>query len=416
MVGPLLESATYRGVWWLPEDEDHKLSGELALNRGKAELSVLGSFGHEVLSESADEHVLSATPRDVDRILGQTANGKAVTLENCPVTSFQMSSHGIPTTIYRPSAALLGARFTEGEELTFDEISLVTSDLDTWVSASGISWSHTMNDDPTLGLKAIDIHFEPPESIPIPLDEGAEARIDFSYAQSGIQPVPSKATVSQSAALHLRHPEHFTLDGVGEAVGRIRNFLSLAIGRTQTVVSITAFRDDLLLRFLAYAQAIETYDFRRREATDLPPEEHEHRLEAVLAPAPDEYRGWLEQQLKNSNTLSLRRRVRDVLAECPTVRDKVIGATSNERKVFINRFIDSRNYYTHYNPELEGRAATGAALYLLVIQLQAIIEMCLLRELHFDCEEIDSILGRVQRYVLIHHMRTQASAESSTSL
>jgi hypothetical protein len=408
------------------------------------------------------------------------------------MTSFQMSSHGIPTTIYRPSAALLGARFTEGEELTFDEISLVTSDLDTWVSASGISWSHTMNDDPTLGLKAIDLHFEPPESIPIPLDEGAEARIDFSYAQSGIQPVPSKATVSQSAALHLRHPEHFTLDGVGEAVGRIRNFLSLAIGRTQTVVSITAFRDDLLrpgsnhrqpvdlvwelqhnpelptrpvhphemlfslpeakpsisevmrswlarqdvlrpvfnlyfgvlyhpnmyldVRFLAYAQAIETYDFRRREATDLPPEEHEHRLEAVLAPAPDEYRGWLEQQLKNSNTLSLRRRVRDVLAECPTVRDKIIGATSNERKVFINRFIDSRNYYTHYNPELEGRAATGAALYLLVIQLQAIIEMCLLRELHFDCEEIDSILGRVQRYVLIHHMRTQASAESSTSL
>jgi hypothetical protein len=114
--------------------------------------------------------------------------------------------------------------------------------------------------------------------------------------------------------------------------------------------------------------------------------------------------------------LSLRRRIRTVLAECPTVRDKILGGTSSERKVFINRFIDSRNYYTHYNPALEEKAATGTALYLLVTQLQAIIEMCLLRELQFECDDIDVILGRVQRYVAIDHLRHLAAAEGSTSI
>jgi hypothetical protein len=38
------------------------------------------------------------------------------------------------------------------------------------------------------------------------------------------------------------------------------------------------------------------------------------------------------------------------------------------------------------------RAATGVALYLLVAQLRAIIEMSLLRELGFSCDRIDAIL------------------------
>jgi hypothetical protein len=77
---------------------------------------------------------------------------------------------------------------------------------------------------------------------------------------------------------------------------------------------------------------------------------------------------------------------------------KIVGAPSRERSAFISRFVDSRNYYTHYSPELENKAATGTALYLLVVQLRAIIEMSLLRELGFSCEAIDAILERVRRY------------------
>jgi hypothetical protein len=161
------------------------------------------------------------------------------------------------------------------------------------------------------------------------------------------------------------------------------------------------------VHFLAYAQAVETYDYRRRDVTDLPAGQHEQRMEAILTGTPDQYREWLQTRLQRSNELSLRRRIRDVLDECPDVRDKIVGATPRERANFVALFVDSRNYYTHYSPDLENRAATGVALYLLVVQLRAIIEMSLLRELGFTCDAIDAILDRVQRYAEIANVRGQ---------
>jgi hypothetical protein len=168
------------------------------------------------------------------------------------------------------------------------------------------------------------------------------------------------------------------------------------------------------VHFLTYAQAIETYDFRRRDATDLPPDEHEKRLAAILESSPDEHRRWLRVKLASGNRLTLRRRIRDVFDECPAVRDRIIGATGKERRRFISNFVDSRNYYTHYNPEGEKDAAVGAALYLLIVQLRAGIEMSLLRELGFSCEVVDAILDRVQRYAEIEHFKAIVAKQSTS--
>jgi len=52
-------------------------------------------------------------------------------------------------------------------------------------------------------------------------------------------------------------------------------------------------------------------------------------------------------------------------------------------------------------------------LYFLVVQLRAIIEMSLLRELGFSCEAIDEILDRVQRYAEISNLKSQVEPRSS---
>ena len=78
---------------------------------------------------------------------------------------------------------------------------------------------------------------------------------------------------------------------------------------------------------------------------------------------------------------------------------------TGDQATFIDEFKTSRNYYTHYNPKLEKKAARGSALLLLSIQLQAIIEMSLLRELGFDCRSIGDILQRVRRYQEIEHFK-----------
>jgi hypothetical protein len=498
----VIETHEYLGYWWLPadgptgppNDESKRLCGTLTITRGQAKLKVIGSFGHEVISHSEKETVFSPLPADVPRILGFTTNGKEVTLETCRVAEAPMSWPGIPTTTYRSEAALLGAWFAEGEEVTFNEIALRTSELDTWVSVSGFSQSISGGEEPDTGHfvpTAFDIHFEPPASIPIPLDHGQKATIDFGYRQAGIGPVTTEPNLSQKASLYFRYAGPAGLDDIFNSVGQLRNFLSLAVGQPETVLSVTGFKDDHLqpnstsrkpvellwriphnpetprrplhpmemlftlpvtnpsisevmrawfsrqdlfrpvlnlyfgmlyhpdmysdVRFLAYAQAIETYDFRRRDPNELSPDDHRERLKEILDGAPDRWRDWLRMRLLSSNYRVLDQRIRDVLGECPNVSAKITGAAPEEQDAFIKRFKHSRNYYTHYNPAEEKKAAKGADLYLLIVQLRAVIEMSLLRELGFSCDAIDQTLDRVQRYAEIHHFKVIVADEGQSS-
>ena len=165
-------------------------------------------------------------------------------------------------------------------------------------------------------------------------------------------------------------------------------------------------------RFLLYAQAVETYDFRRRDPYEIDPDAHSQRINAILGAAPDEWRDWLRMKLLSSNYRVLDQRIRDVLAECPTVSAKIVGATSEESDAFVRIVKNSRNYYTHYTPTLKPKVAEGAALYLITIQLKAIIEMSLLRELGFSNDAIDHLLDRARRYAEIQHFKSAVGKDS----
>jgi hypothetical protein len=472
----VIESYEHKGYWWLPTDESNKLSGTLTITRGRAELDLLGQFDHNQLRAER-----------VPRILGQTTKGKAITLEDCPSFGSSLNFPGISTTTYSPRIVLVGAWFLEGEEVTFDEIAIRTSELDTWVGVSGFSQKITGGEQPGTGHfvpSAFDIRFEPAAPIVIPLDQGEEAKIEFGFQQSGMSPVTTEISMSQKASLRLRYGHPKSLEGISTSVGQLRNFLSLAIGKPVTVISVTGFKDDFIrqgathpepievlweiprnpdmtgrplhptemfftlseaspslsevmkawfsrqkslrpvlnlffgmlyeprpyrdVQFILYAQAIETYDSRRRSATDLPEDEHTHLVTAVLAATSSpQHRKWLRERISH-NRPTLRQRMKAVLNECPAVRGNIIGPTEEDVETFVDLFVASRNYYTHYDPSGEGKAAKGTALLVLIFQLRAAIEMALLRELGFEDQAIDRILERARRYEEIRHFKNAA--------
>lgn len=494
----MIETHDFDGFWWLPADRAtgppsdaaKRLTGRLRVTRGRAELDVLGHFGHTVLSESGDQVVYSPVPADVPRILGLTTKGTPITLELCGSTKSSMNFPGIPTTTYRASAVLIGAWFEEGEEIAFDEFALRTTELDTWIGVSGFKHElHTADLEGGLSTATgIDIHFEPPEPITVALDNGEEVRLSFGFTWSGLTPVPVEAKIAQRASLDLRYAESRGLDHVARSVGQLRNFLSLAVGKPVTVLSVTGYKDDFVreptghrepiqllwpvpnnpevperelhptemlftrpeaepdlehvlrawfahqdlfepvfnlyfsmlyrpdvyreVHFLLYAQAIETYDFRRRDPYELDRAEHSDRLTQILDGTPEEWRDWLRTKLLSSNYRVLDQRIRDVLHECPLVSQQIVGSTQADEDTFVTLVKHTRNYHTHYTPALERKAASGVALYLLIVQLRAVIEMSLLRELGFSCESIDRILGRVQRYTEIAHFKASAASET----
>lgn len=197
------------------------------------------------------------------------------------------------------------------------------------------------------------------------------------------------------------HPAQmlFTLP---EARERIETLLNNWFGKQQllrpvfdlyfgAVYNRHAFLDQ---RFLSLMQAVETYHRRTSGGTDLPEDEHAERVEAILAATPDQFSKWLAGRLEYSNQLVLRKRLDDVLKKCPTIVKKLI----ENRGSFAHRLRLARNYLTHYDESLEDEAPKGMDLYPFAVQLQALVEMCLLVELGFNCDEIDGFFDRVGRY------------------
>jgi hypothetical protein len=445
----MIENHDHKGWWWLPEDESTQLPGTLTVTKGAASLELMGNFGHQVLAETETEIHLSAGLAERKRIVGFSTEGKEITLEGHRSADYVEHFPGIPVATYTRYVTLIGKSFAANEKIVFDEISIKASDLNAWTQTMGISTAALPN-------KQLGVTFDVPDDIEIALARGERAFIRFTgQSQGGAR--TSKLALSQDAEIHLRFRRRTSLDEVFVRASQIRNFLSFAIGRPVTIISVTGYDDDHLnehtkkpipiqllwqvphnpdpparprqpqdvfftlpeaspdistvmkswfakqgrlapvfnlffgmqyhpdmysdVRFLAFAQAVETYDYRRRRKPG----------------------GW-----------TLAQRTAAVLARCQTVSNKIVGKSAADRAAFIQLFKDSRNYYTHYNPKLETKAAKGASLALLTVQLQAIIEMSLLRELGFTIGAIDQIFTRMNRYLQIDSIR-QYIAEGDTS-
>lgn len=451
-----METHEYKGLWWLPSNDTEKLPGTLTVTKGAAALELIGHFGHELLSETQTEKIYSLDLAEQPRIVGMSTGGKPITLEGHQAAPHTASFPGIATATYKRNVTLIGKRFAEGEAIGFDEISIRASDLNEWTRVSGFDSHIGMEkheEKDYLVFSNVGIRFEAPDDIDIALSRGERAFIRFSAQSQGIRPGTDRIAIHQEAALHLRFAKRVGLYEVFNRVGQIRNFLSLAVGRPVAILSVIGYQDDygdktetllpiellweipynpappararhpremlftlpeatpeistvmkswfakqvrlapvfnlffgvrhhpamsLEVRFLAYAQAVETYDYRRR---------------------------W------KPRNKTLAQRMGDVLGECRTVSKRIVGSEPGDQAAFIEAFKIARNYYTHYNPRLEKKAARGAALFLLFIQLQAIIEMSLLRELGFGCRSIDAVLERVRRYAEIDHFRAIVAEE-----
>jgi hypothetical protein len=462
----MVEIHEYRGLWWLPTDdgkrpnEDNQLSGTLTVTKGRAALELLGHFGHEILYETETEKVGSGHLAEQPRILGLSNEGKRLTLEGHQSAPYTEHFPGIPTATYNRTVTLIGKHFAPREKILFDEIVIEASDLNAWTQVRAIATkAQTRRRKGGYHVwSSVSGRWKPVRDIPIPLARGALAFIHFGAQFSGIDALGRpgvRMSLEQNAALHLRFTRRVSLEEVFERVGHIRNFLSLAVGRPVAVLSVTGYQDDYAdertklpipielfwgiphnpdppekprdpremlftlpeaspdiskvmrswfakqarlrpvfnlffgmlyhpdmysdVRFLMFAQAVETYGYRRRR-------------KVVERPFADQ--------------------VKDVLGNCRTVSRKIVG---DDEDAWVKWLKVTRDFYTHYNPKKEKAAAKDAGRFLLTVQLRAIIEMSLLRELGFTPRAIDQILDRVGRYREIEHFKMVVADEEAPS-
>lgn len=134
--------------------------------------------------------------------------------------------------------------------------------------------------------------------------------------------------------------------------------------------------------FLNMIQALETYH-SRRIASSL--SDFKKRVEKIIEvrhiDARDRDRDFLLKGCEKQRHVTLKNRLTDLyLAEF-----RFFFYTGNIReKDFPQTMTDTRNYYTHYNPNLEGKALKGQNLVHAFYILQNMLEFYLLKELGFS--------------------------------
>jgi hypothetical protein len=123
---------------------------------------------------------------------------------------------------------------------------------------------------------------------------------------------------------------------------------------------------------------------------------------------PEEHREWLAKKLKHSHEPTLVERLRDSLDRCPTVSARLIG-DADRMKSFIWKVAATRHFETHLDPRGEAAAVSGSELVTLTFQLRALVEMTLLLEIGFSCDEIATIFEREgARLARVDHFRGPA--------
>ena len=141
----------------------------------------------------------------------------------------------------------------------------------------------------------------------------------------------------------------------------------------------------LEVKFLTLAQGLEAY--HRKSCGDKYMENDEFKTirRRVIKEFPKKDRNWFGARLNYANELTLRDRIR-----------RMVEAFNNffgeeEKSLLINLIVDTRNYLTHPDSDLESEAAKGADLHVLCLKMELLFELHFLKLTGFAPEKIQSI-------------------------
>src|SRR5918996_1195905 len=222
-VGKLIDTHTYRGLWWLPSAPDDKHEGTLTIKKADARLDLLGHFGRELISEPERERVYSLWLADQERVVGLTTDGKQVTLVDCTQGSGGgIHFPGIENGVYRARAVIVGHTFDGTVPITFDEVEFRTSDLETWVGI--VPFPVTLNAARDGGT----FTFARPPVMEFPLASGETATLRFEM-HAASTPGSFCSTSSKSATA----PRRCSADGLLTRISTSRCSASTS-GRSTT--------------------------------------------------------------------------------------------------------------------------------------------------------------------------------------
>lgn len=176
-------------------------------------------------------------------------------------------------------------------------------------------------------------------------------------------------------------------------------------GAIEPVVAfiIEAFRRSIKVnefKFLSIIQGIETFHRRLNPTSQEIVKSHLHRIKEIASNLNGDDKNLILEKLQYAYEPSLRKRIKESFAKIP---EEVIKKIILDRSDFINKIVDSRNYYTHYDLSLKDKALKGRQLYFASERLKVLLIALVLTEIGIHDEQFESIFIK-QGYELFYHL------------
>ena len=140
--------------------------------------------------------------------------------------------------------------------------------------------------------------------------------------------------------------------------------------------------DKLLTAFLA----VEAYHRIAIGGTPVDPDEHLRRVDAIVAGAPEEHRGWARQTLQSKNTKGQRRQLDEVIERAGTTGTAVCASVPG----FAALAVKCRQQVAHPGPITDH---AGVRYLASSIGLRWLLRHCLLADLCLPDTHIDHLIG-----------------------
>jgi hypothetical protein len=146
-------------------------------------------------------------------------------------------------------------------------------------------------------------------------------------------------------------------------------------------------------QFLSLVQVAESYHRLRVKRNELDPDQHGARVKEILATCPDSHRSWLEDQLRFSNELRLRRRLRELF-----MSSRLTERIAPDWKDVTQWTVETRNGIVHGDKDVRPSGEGRFGLFRLMAILSLVIQECLLRELGVGEGQAAASLERTWEY------------------
>ena len=406
------------GYFWLPSASDKRIPGMLSISDGGViKLELFGVFG------TLDE------PEPIERIVGHVREMGFVTLDGCHCRRMSSSVDTSRTfdDISKSSIEVMkvftGVAYREDEVPRFDTFTFSVEGIDEWTEIGGIETDYQFEE------HTATISYKLPVNVPLKLDNDMELLIAFSWKPTALLS-KREAGVIQKTEFHLISQNARELEEFFSIAEKITIFLCFAMNEVVCVdgmsttfdapeqdvrklrvgelgVEIYAhswphskndpkiYRHNMLLEFKEIQNDIESMINKWMRVYERVTPAFHFYFWAQMGAYPYSEVKFLtlvqgleayHRKMFNEYKMGLRNRIKEIIEPF-----KDIIGTDEERQELINSIMDTRNYWTHYNPKLELKIAKDWDLEVLCSKIEALFQLHFLQLIGLSGEDIRSI-------------------------